>query len=458
MDRRTFSRQLIAGLAALPLWNLAYGTPPNPSRKKVIVIGAGIAGAAAARALTDAGLEAQVLEASGRVGGRIHTFRDWGVNLELGANWVHNTNHPDNRIDEQLRQLGVALEKTNYYRFQLFDGEGQQISRLRALLYSLNLQKRVQQAWQELAGTEAGLSIRQVFDHAASDPGLSSARQAMLRFSREAYAQSLAASLSDASADHYLGADNGEALGKDQLVLGGYDTLVNHLLQGVPVQLHTEVREIRQQGQQVEVLAGNDTYEADYAIVTVPLSILQNGGIQFSPGFPEEKKRAVSRLRLGLFNKVAMRFTEKFWSGNPDFLVLQHNRGEHGSILLNHHHYSGQPILVAMPVADAARWVEAQDEETIRSSWQGILHKAYPHKEIEFRDIKVTRWGANPFSRGSYSFVPVGAAAGDFAAIAEPLGRIHFAGEATISAFHGTVHGAYLSGVREAERVMGGRG
>ena len=109
MDRRTFSRQLIAGLAALPVWNLAYGNNPEPGRKKVIVIGAGIAGAAAARTLSDAGLEVQVLEAGSRVGGRIHTFRDWGVNLELGANWVHNTNHPDNRIDEQLLQLGVAM-------------------------------------------------------------------------------------------------------------------------------------------------------------------------------------------------------------------------------------------------------------------------------------------------------------------------------------------------------------
>ena len=454
MDRRTFSRQLIAGLAALPVWNLAYGNNPEPGRKKVIVIGAGIAGAAAARTLSDAGLEVQVLEAGSRVGGRIHTFRDWGVNLELGANWVHNTNHPDNRIDEQLLELGVAMEHTNYYRFQLFDDEGQRINHLRALLFSLELQKKIQRAWPALSGAEAGLSIRQVFDHVASDSGLSSARQAMLRFNREAYANTLAASLSEASADHYLGADNGEALGKDQLVLGGYDTLVNHLLRGVPVQLHTEVQEIRQTGQGVAVLAGNDMYEADYAIVTVPLSILQNGGIQFSSALPEEKTRALSRLRLGLFNKVAMRFTEKFWSGSPDFLVLQNGGGEHNSILLNHHHYSGQPILVAMPVADAAARIEAQDEETVQASWREALHKAYPHREIEFRDIAVTRWQANPFSRGSYSFVPVGAAARDFAAIAEPLGRIHFSGEATIAAFHGTVHGAYLSGVREARTVI----
>ncbi len=456
MDRRTFSRRLLTGLAALPLWNLAYGRNRNLSRPKVIIIGAGLAGAAAARTLADEGFELQVLEAGSRVGGRIHTFRGWGVNLELGANWVHNTAHPDNQIDEQLRQLGVAMKKTNYYRFQLFDGEGQKVNHLQALLFSMKLQNKIQRAWPELAGTEDSLSIRQVFDHVASDSGLSPTQQAMLRFNREAYAQTLAASLSDASAGHYLGADMGEALGKDQLVLGGYDTLVNHLLQGVPVQLHTEVREIRQQGQQVEVLAGNDVFEADFSIVTVPLSILQNGRIQFSPGLSEEKARALSRLRLGLFNKVAMRFTEKFWSGNPDFLVLQNGRSEHNSILLNHHHYSGQPILIAMPVADAAHWVEEQDEETIQRSWQEILHKAYPHREIEFRDIAVTRWQANPFSRGSYSFVPVGATASDFAAIAEPMGRIHFAGEATIAAFHGTVHGAYLSGVREAERVIKG--
>ena len=67
----------------------------------------------------------------------------------------------------------------------------------------------------------------------------------------------------------------------------------------------------------------------------------------------------------------------------------------------------------------------------------------------------VTRWAADPFARGSYSFLAVGSSPDDQRALAEPVGeRLHFAGEATQEEFFATVHGAYLSGLREAERIL----
>ena len=67
---------------------------------------------------------------------------------------------------------------------------------------------------------------------------------------------------------------------------------------------------------------------------------------------------------------------------------------------------------------------------------------------------KITRWGSDEFSCGSYSVVRPGATAREFDALAEPVGRLYFAGEATIRKHQGTVHGAYLSGVHAANQIM----
>jgi monoamine oxidase len=66
------------------------------------------------------------------------------------------------------------------------------------------------------------------------------------------------------------------------------------------------------------------------------------------------------------------------------------------------------------------------------------------------------RWGQDPFALGSYSYLPVGSTPDDLDTLAAPFGRVHFAGEATNRDFQATVHGAYLSGLREAQRLLAG--
>jgi monoamine oxidase len=66
----------------------------------------------------------------------------------------------------------------------------------------------------------------------------------------------------------------------------------------------------------------------------------------------------------------------------------------------------------------------------------------------------ITRWAADPFAGGSYSYTPVGADSEDYEQMAAPVGdRLFFAGEATHREHSATVHGAFLSGLREAQRI-----
>ncbi len=453
MKRSTFLKQTALGLGALLLPRFARPANPSFFRKKVLIIGAGMAGAAAAQRLVASGFDVTVLEARDRTGGRIHTFSDWGLNLELGANWIHNADHPENPLAGLAKKMNVTSRETDYTCFRLFDEQGKKISRLRTLLYSMKLQKGVEKAAGHTGTPDE--SLQAVLDRVVDGRSLSRKQKSMLTFFENANENNLAASLANSSAQFYLNSEFLGTSGKDLLVTGGYDRLPAALLEGAKVLTGRPVQHIREQAGRVTVeTATGETFEADFAIVTVPLGVLQAGGVTFDPVLPEAKKRALGRLRMGHFNKVAMQFSEKFWRGHTDFLVFLDDLRKNLGLAVNFHHYGGQPILVALPVAASARWVEQAGEQAVRQRWTDILHRAYPNRNIDMQNLKITGWGTDPYAQGAYSFVPVGAGAADFEALAGPHGRIHFAGEATIARFHSTVHGAYLSGVREAEQVV----
>jgi len=87
--------------------------PPHADTQSVLIVGAGMAGLAAARTLTDAGWPVRVIEARDRIGGRVHTDRGWGVPLEMGASWIHGTT--DNPLTELAQQAQAQLCTTDYY-------------------------------------------------------------------------------------------------------------------------------------------------------------------------------------------------------------------------------------------------------------------------------------------------------------------------------------------------------
>ena len=161
---------------------------------------------------------------------------------------------------------------------------------------------------------------------------------------------------------------------------------------------------------------------------------------------------------MGVLNKVALRFDRPFWPVDHHFIgYMSEKVGEYPQFL-NVSKYTQEPVLMAFTGGNFARALESKSDAHIASEIKQVLYKIYGSSVPEPKGVAVARWSTDPFARGSYSHIPVGATGTEYDILAEPLahGRLRFAGEATIRNYPGTVHGAFLSGVREAEHLIGG--
>ena len=204
--------------------------------------------------------------------------------------------------------------------------------------------------------------------------------------------------------------------------------------------------------------------EADAVVCTLPLGILKlppnsSEHIQFVPPLPEAKRSAIQQLGCGLLNKCAISFSHVFWQ-DSEFLGLAEK--EHSYLVLNAAKYTGKAILIFMYGGSFAKEVESwTDSEVVRDCLDVLRRIVGVDTPPQPVDYCVTRWGKEQYSRMSFTYIPPGVdghlhlqAAGD--AIYDPVmpdkPLIMFAGEHTTPYHPSTMHGAFLTGIREAYR------
>ena len=204
-------------------------------------------------------------------------------------------------------------------------------------------------------------------------------------------------------------------------------------------------------------------------VLTIPLGVLKERSIKFVPELEGSKLQAIDRLGYGILNKVILVFKEPFWDVDQDMIGLLRDSDICNS--LNQQDYipdrgrfylfwnciktSGLPLLIALMAGDAAHKAEALSDDEIVSEVTIQLARMFKREDIpKPLETIVTRWGKDRFARGTYSYVAPTAQSNDYDAMAEPLGNLHFAGEATCGTHPATVHGAYISGLRAASEVI----
>ncbi|MGB1249552.1 MAG: flavin monoamine oxidase family protein [Candidatus Promineifilaceae bacterium] len=438
------------------------------SNKQVIVIGAGMAGIMAAKTLQDAGIKTVCLEARERIGGRTHTDRSLGVSADLGASWIHGP--IGNPLTPLADQLGVQYGATDFLNrsgtaVQAYEADGTPLSDMAA--YGKG-QEHAQAAFSVVGNSllhplPAEIkSLKQLLEHGLPLPeNMSAATQAGATYWSVVRSQFSDASdweLIDATLDGYV-----KLPGDDLLVYGGgYNGMTDRLADTLDIRTGVVVERIiyTESGVQVATQAG--TFSGSHVIVTVPLSILKADVIAFEPALPAEKVAAIGRIGFGSYEKLWMRFDKFYWPQNRQRFNYLSRAADGDPALfqgwLNHGYYSGEPVICVFHSGKRARFVNEMSDGTLLERTVEVMARMFGS---EFGDIPAplaytrSRWQADPFSRGGYSFNQVGQQAGDRERLRASVNeRLFFAGEATHPAYYATVHGAYETGIRAARDLL----
>lgn len=422
---------------------------PDP----VVVVGAGLAGLAAARRLVEAGREVVVLEARDRIGGRVHTDRRWGVPVDLGASWIHGID--GNPLVHLARAAGLEVVPTeddpDWVDPEIGWLADPDIDALDALAETFPAFARAEAARR---GEDAPLSV--AVDAFLDRHRLAGADRRIVRWAIEGLAElSYAAPAGEMSLLAFD--EDDEVPGDDAIVGGGFDGLARFAARGLDVRLESPVVEIAWGSAGVEVRTeAAGVFRGSHALVTVPLGVLRAGPPRFDPPLPDRKLRALSRLRTGSLEKVFLRFRDLRFL--EDVVAFEDTSEPQGRLAdwLSLEPILGAPLLVAFAAGRFGRDLAELSDDEVAASAVAVLRRHF-RRTPEPEEVLVTRWRDDPFARGSYSFVPVGARLSDLRVLGEPAGpRLHFAGEHTSPEFPGTAHGAWLSGLRAAAGILAG--
>ena len=403
------------------------------SEGRIVVIGGGAAGIAAARALHDAGRDVLLIEAQDRLGGRAHTvtlpFGGETYPVDFGCDWLHSAaRNPWVGIGAHA---GFTIDRSN-------PGWGEQ---WRDLGFPPAEQRTFGDAWDRWEGAARaalGGPDQPLGAFVSPDDPWRPMLDAISGYAN-------GAALDRVSLHDWVAYE--DASGEENWsVREGYGALIAAHAKGVPVRLGTAVTRIDHRGRRLAIETSAGTIDADRVIVTVPPSVLSR--IAFDPPLPA-KLDAAAALPLGLADKVFLGVDQVPWEAQAHLIGNPHSACT-ASYRLSPF---GWPIIEAFFGGDCAERQEgaadayafAVDElvALLGGDWRARLHP-----------LAATRWRQEPHILGSYSHAVVGHA-GARAVLAAPVDdRLFFAGEAASAHDFSTAHGAYATGIAAAERVL----
>jgi monoamine oxidase len=433
---------------------------------KVIIIGAGLSGITAARDLIQLGFEVQVLEARSRVGGRIcsgsHHFN--GTPVDLGASWIHGVD--GNPLGDVARTLKLKVDVTNNpnlttgENYEIYDNDGNRIDNTLQEKLRAKFDSFISAGRKTLERFEHDLSMEEMLHHSSKSAPeqFTKEEQHFLDWLKAGVEGWDNTDLSDLSArNHFWEHDAPLFSGGDGFVADGFYKIVQHLASDIAAHVYLShvVERVEYTNQNVRVTTNKGVFTADYLLITVPLGVLKARSIGFHPPLPSWKEEAIEKIGFGLMNKIYLEFPEIFWDPKIEGIgyVSKAHRGEFGFfVTLNQ--LLQKPMMVCFVAAEFAKKVEKWTDEEIIDRVVEILTSIYgKHRQVPRPTAyAVTRWGNDPFARGSYSYMRVHSTPAHLENLAKPVGRIHFAGEATAK-YPGYTHGAFLSAKREVDRI-----
>lgn len=420
---------------------------------KVLVIGAGIAGLSAAWHLREAGIDATVLEARDRIGGRVWTSRDFAdIPVEFGAELIHGRGAEVNTWS-WVRKLGLRAWHWNKLDDSMIRTEaGDWLTMGEARAQSPELD--VTRSWELGAVPEPrddedlGSYLRRI--------GFSPTQ---MRYVQRSFANAEGDDMRFLNAKahaHLFHDSDGSEDFSDHRILDGYDAYYTQLAAGLDIRLNCAVSHIDwSAGLRARTVSGA-TYTADAAVITLPLALLQAGRVGFTPLLPAVKHEALAGLQMGPVLKLVYRFDAPildpkigaiYAAGSPP-MWWSPSLGRSGG------RSRGAVVWTAFATGDYARELLRLGEAAALEESLATLREEIGQPDLRPSKSRWVAWNHDEFALGGYSVcLPGHYAARDKLALPTP--PLYWAGEA--SAPHrmaATVHGAYFTGKRAAQEII----
>lgn len=272
-----------------------------------------------------------------------------------------------------------------------------------------------------------------------------------------------------------------EIPGGDVVVPGGFQNLLQAVANELPpkcIQLNREVKKIIWNGVDNEMSSSPITivckdgsqWQSEYAIVTVSLGYLKNHHESlFCPQLPHPKIDAINKIGFGCTNKIFLEYDSPFWlSGALGFVGVawsddeqkDHKNAWEKSVYGFEEVYNNPNVLAAWIAGDGAEDMEQIPVDEVKEICSNLLRHITGNDTIpDPARVQKTGWRCDPYALGSYSYASTTSNSRDINNLARPLPsfqqpKLLFAGEATHPCYYSTVHGAFLSGIREAKLIL----
>ena len=404
-----------------------------------------MAGLAAAHELRQHGIHPIVLEARDRLGGRTwtdHGFADMPV--ELGAEFIHGESVATWRWVKALDLHTARWPKLGDAMVRLEDGAFLPMDQARARYPDFDITR----SWKL-----PDIPPRPNEDWRSYLLRLGFTRD-QLRYVKRSWANACGESMRFLSAAAMLETIRGtfeNGIG-DHRILDGYGAIVDGLAEGLDVRLGHVVTEVAMHGPGVRVtLEGGERFEAEAAVVTLPVGVLQSGLVSFSPELPESKVLALRGMRMGPVIKLVFRFDRAIVPEHVSAVYSAKNppmwwSPSFGRTPASH-------VWTAFVSGDWAMDLLSLGERGALDAAVEALRAELGRNDLQPLDARLIAWPDDPYSCGGYSFVLPGHD-GARKLLAEPTPPLFWAGEATEpEGRSATVHGALESGMRVAREV-----
>ncbi|XP_022060964.1 peroxisomal N(1)-acetyl-spermine/spermidine oxidase-like [Acanthochromis polyacanthus] len=479
---------------------------------KIIIIGCGISGISAAHKLVKAGFnDVRILEATSRSGGRIKTGRLGDKIVEIGANWIHGPceENPVFRLARQYQLLDPeALTPENQamdigghppWTPNFFGSSGGKLNAediypaqqmfLELLNESSEFQGQKGEPW-SCVGDFIRSEVQQRAEEQWKDIDANSRSLRLCVISNMLKVECCvngAHSMDEVS----LGAFGlyKTLPGNDCTFPGGYEGLIKNLMSDLPSGLVTYNRPVRcvhwnnteERGNPVMVECDDgERIAADHVICTVPLGYLKkHHSTLFHPPLPLHKLCSVQRLGFGTNNKIFVEFDAPWWDADCEVICLVWEDEDamvdevpdvqrswikklFGFTVLKPTERYGH-ILCGWIAGHESEYMETLSEQEVTQAVTQLVRRFTGNPTVTPKRVFRSQWFHDPWTCGSYTHPGKGCSEQDLDNMMEPLPskgsqsqplQVLFAGEATHPCYFSTVHGAVLTGWREADRLI----